>query len=98
MINWQAVSGPGDACFLVIPLQMMIKLTSVIDGVTDDRCSRINCVVYWAMLSAQIQPNSAEVIRKSFKMQTYDDPKHTAKTTTPDFLKAEKRDGLQRPS
>ena len=40
-----------------------------IDDVTADRSSRMNSEVYRALLSAQIQPNVAKLIRGCFTVQ-----------------------------
>ena len=50
-----------------------------IDDVTADKSSRMNSEVFWAILSAHIQPNASELIRRRFTVQLDNDPKHTAK-------------------
>lgn len=49
----------------------------------------MNCKVYRAILSAQIQPNSSEYIGQSFREQIDNDLKHTSKATQ-DFLRQKK--------
>ena len=51
-----------------------------IDDVTADRSSSINSEVYRAIISAQIQPNAAKLIRWLFTVWMDNDPKHTAKS------------------
>ncbi len=52
-----------------------------IDDVTADKSSRMNSEVFWAILSAHIQPNASELIGRRFTVQMDNDPKHTAKAT-----------------
>ena len=68
-----------------------------IDDMTEDRSSRMNSEVYRNILSAHIQPNSAKLIGRGFKIQMYNDPKHTVKATQ-EFFKAKKWNILQWPS
>ncbi len=58
------------------------------DDVTEDRSSWKN-QVYRDILSAQIQPNAAKLIRWCFIVEVDNDPKHTAKSTQ-EFLKVKK--------
>ncbi len=60
-----------------------------IDDVTADKSSRMNSEVFWAILSAHIQPNASELIGRRFTVQMDNDPKHTAKATK-EFLKGKK--------
>ena len=50
------------------------------DDVTADRSSRMSSEVYRAKLSAQIQPDAEKLIERR-KVQTDNDPRHTAKAT-----------------
>ncbi len=68
-----------------------------IDDMTEDRCSRMNSVVYRDILSVQIQPSAAKLIGWHFIVQMDNDPKHTAKATQ-EFLKVKKWIILQWPS
>ena len=65
-----------------------------IDDMTEDGSSRMNSEVYRNILSAHIQPNSAKLIGRGFKIQMYNDPKHTVKATQ-EFFKANKWNILQ---
>lgn len=70
MILWRGrvlASGTGSLLF--------------IDHVTADKSSRLNSVVYRAVLSAQIQLKASKPIRRCFRVQMDDDPKHTSKAT-----------------
>ena len=68
-----------------------------IDDITTDKSSRMNSEVYRDILSAQIQPNAAEIIGRRFTVQMDNDPKHTAKATQ-EFIRAKKWNILQWPS
>ncbi len=59
------------------------------DDVSEDRISQKNSEVYKYILSAQIQPDGAKFIGRSFIVQMDNDPKHTAKATQ-EFLKVKK--------
>ncbi len=58
------------------------------DDVSEDRISQKNSEVYKYILSAQIQPDGAKFIGRSFIVLDID-PKHTAKATQ-EFLKVKK--------
>ena len=51
------------------------------DNVTADRSSRVNYEVCRALLSAQIQPNAAELIGRCLTVQMDNEPEHTEKVT-----------------
>lgn len=68
-----------------------------IDDITTDKSSRMNSEVYRNILSAQIQPNAAELIGRRFTVQMDNDPKHTAKATQ-EFIRAKKWNIMQWPS
>lgn len=65
-----------------------------IDDITTDKSSRMNSQVCRNILSAQIQPNAAELIGRRFTVQMDNDPKHTAKATQ-EFMRAKKWNILQ---
>ena len=67
-----------------------------IDDVTADKSSRMNSEVFWAILSAHIQPNASELIGRRFTVQMDNDPKHTAKATEDSFT-TKKRNVSQSP-
>ena len=67
-----------------------------IDDMTDARSSRMNSEVYRTQLSAQIQTNTAELIRWCFIVQMDNDPKHTVKATQE--LSRAKKWNIQYPS
>lgn len=52
-----------------------------VGDVIADRSCRIDCEVYGATLSAQIQTDATKPIRQSFTAQTENDPKQTVKAT-----------------
>ncbi len=58
---------------------------------------RMNSEVFWAILSAHIQPNASELIGWRFTVQMDNDPEHTAKGTK-EFLKGKKWTVMQWPS
>lgn len=60
-----------------------------IDGVTADRCIRLNSEAYKAILSVHVQPKGTKQIGWCFPVQMDNDPKETMKTTQ-DLLKAQK--------
>lgn len=60
-----------------------------IDNVTAGTSVGMTCEVYGAILSAQTQRNTAELIRKHFIAQMDTDPMHTAKATQ-EFSKVKK--------
>ncbi len=66
-------------------------VSGVFDHVTEDRSSWKNFEVYRDILSAQIQPNGAKLIGRSFIVQVDKDPKRTTKATH-EFLKVKKVD------
>ena len=53
--------------------------------------------MFRAILSARIQPNASELIRRRFTVQMDNDPKHTTKATK-EFFKANKWNDMQWPS
>ena len=65
-----------------------------IDDVTADKSSRMNSEVFWAILSAHIQPNASELIGQHFTVQLDNDLKRTVKATK-EFFKAKKWDVMQ---
>lgn len=52
------------------------------DDVTANKSSIMNSKMFWAKLSAHIQPNVSELFGRCFTVQMENDPKPTAKATS----------------
>lgn len=67
-----------------------VYMSVFIDNVAADRSTKMKCEVYRAVLSAQIQPNTAKLIRQ---LQMDDEIKHTG-SANQEFLKEKQQDIL----
>ena len=65
-----------------------------IDDVTADKSSRMNSEVFWAILSAPIQPNASELIGQRFTVQM-DKNKQELKTVAVEAWQSITRDETQ---